>query len=113
MTSFTNAKVEQAFSHMNRIKIDWQNRLGQKRIDNLMIISEEGPSAEDFNPDHANNAWYGKKKCNRLEVRDHINIQQRRQEQSIWQELLYLIKKTTQTVIITRLQFPIFCSYFL
>ena len=58
--------MEQAFSHMNRIKIDWQNRLGQKRIDNLMIISEEGPSAEDFNPDHANNAWYGKKKMQQV-----------------------------------------------
>ena len=26
-----------------------------------MIISEEGPSVEDFNPDHAINTWYGKK----------------------------------------------------
>ena len=26
-----------------------------------MIISEKGLSIEDFNPDHAINAWYGKK----------------------------------------------------
>ena len=26
-----------------------------------MIISEEGPSVEGFNPDHAFNAWYSKK----------------------------------------------------
>ena len=26
-----------------------------------MIMSEEGPSVEDFNPDHAINAWYGEK----------------------------------------------------
>ena len=26
-----------------------------------MIISEEGPSAEDFNPDHAIDASYGEK----------------------------------------------------
>ena len=31
-----------------------------------MIISEEGPSAEDFNPDHANNARYGKKKMQQV-----------------------------------------------
>ena len=59
-----------------------------------MILSEEGPSVEDFNPDHAINAWHSKK-CDKLDVRHHINIQQRgqeqTQEQSIWQELLYLI----------------------
>ena len=26
-----------------------------------MTISEEGPSVEDFSPDHAINAWYSKK----------------------------------------------------
>ena len=26
-----------------------------------MIISEEGPSVEGFNPDHAINAWHSKK----------------------------------------------------
>ena len=40
---------------MNKIKTDCRNRLRQKYLDNLMIISEEGPSREDFNPDHAFN----------------------------------------------------------
>ena len=35
--------------------------MGQKRLDNLMIISEEGRSCGGFYPDHAINAWYSKK----------------------------------------------------
>ena len=61
VTPFTNAKVERVFSHMNKIKTDWRNRLKQKRLDNLIMISEGGRSLEDFNPDHAINAWHGKK----------------------------------------------------
>ena len=61
MTPFTIAKVGQVFSRMNWIKTDWQNRLGQKHLDNLMIITEEGPSAEDFNLEHATDARYSKK----------------------------------------------------
>ena len=48
VTPFTIVKVGQVFSCMNWIKTDWRNRLGQKRLDNLMIITEEGPPAEDF-----------------------------------------------------------------
>ena len=54
-------KGNKFFSRMNRIKTDRGNRLGQKCLDNLMIRSEEGPSVENFNPDHAINAWYSKK----------------------------------------------------
>ena len=68
VTLFINGKVEQDFLRMNMIKTDWQDRLGQKRLGNLMIISREGPSVEDFNPDHASNAWY-RVKCDELEVR--------------------------------------------
>ena len=46
---------------MSRIKTDRRNRLGQKRLNNLMIISEEGTFVEDFNPDCAINAWYDEK----------------------------------------------------
>ena len=63
LTPFTNAKVKPVFSHMNRIRTNWQNKLGQKGLDNLMIISEEGPSVEDFNSDHTVYAWCSKK-CN-------------------------------------------------
>ena len=61
VTPFTNVKVERVFSNLNKIKTDWWNRLRQKRSNNLMILSEEGPSVEDFNPDHAINAWHSKK----------------------------------------------------
>ena len=61
VTPFTNVKVERVFSNTNKIKTDWSNRLRQKRSNNLMILSEEGPSVEDFNPDHAINAWHSKK----------------------------------------------------
>ena len=53
-------KYNEIFSRMNKIKTDWRNRLGQTPLDNLMIIREEGPSVEDFNPGHAINAWYDK-----------------------------------------------------
>ena len=57
VTPFTNARVGRVFSRMNRTKTDWRNRLGQITF---MIISKEGP-VEEFNPDHAINAWYSKK----------------------------------------------------
>ena len=53
-------KYNEIFLCLNNIKTDWRNRLGQKPLDNLMIIREEGPSVEDFNPVHAINAWYDK-----------------------------------------------------
>ena len=62
---------------MNWIKTAWQNRMGQKRLDNLMIISEEGPSVEDFTQIMQLILGTAKKKSNKLEVRHHINIQQR------------------------------------
>ena len=40
---------------MNRTKADSQNRVWQKLLDNLMIISEKRPSVDDINPDHAIN----------------------------------------------------------
>ena len=36
---------------MNRIKTDFRNRLGQKRLVTLLRIGEEGPEIKDFDPD--------------------------------------------------------------
>ena len=57
------------FLHMNRIKTDW----GQKHLDNL-IISEVGPSMEDFNLHHVTNAWYNKKSHTCEEGEAHLTI---------------------------------------
>ena len=78
--------MEQVFLHMKRIKTDRQNRLGEKRLENYMIISE-GPS-EEFIPGQAIKTWYGKKKkkkSNKLEVRHQINIWQRWHKQTLEQ----------------------------
>ena len=36
---------------MNRIKTDFRNRLGQKRLVTLLRLGEEGPEIKDFDPD--------------------------------------------------------------
>ena len=48
---FTNAKLELAFSRMNRVKTDRRSSLSRDRLDVLLRISEDGPSLEEFNPD--------------------------------------------------------------
>ena len=58
---FTNVKVERMFSRMNRIKSDWRNRLNQDTLDDLLRISEDGPTLDDFNPDVAIDKWFTKK----------------------------------------------------
>ena len=47
-----------------------------------MIISEEGPSVEDFNPVHAINTWYGEK-MRRFGGETSQRGQEQTQEQSI------------------------------
>ena len=48
---FTNAKLELAFSRMNRVKTDRRSSLSRDRLDVLLRISEDGPSLEEFNHD--------------------------------------------------------------
>ena len=48
---FTNAKLELAFSRMNRVKTDRRSSLSRHRLDVLLRISEDGPFLEKFNPD--------------------------------------------------------------
>ena len=49
----SNAKVEQGFSSMRRIKPDSRSRLGERTLDNLMRIGVEGPAVSDFSSDVA------------------------------------------------------------
>ena len=46
---------------MARVKMDWRNRLSRDRLDNLIRISEEGPSIEEYCPDEAIESWYSAK----------------------------------------------------
>ena len=47
---FTNAIVEDLFSHMNRVKT-LRNRLSRSRIDTCLRVGEDRTSIEYFNPD--------------------------------------------------------------
>ena len=42
--------IEHGFSAMKNIKSDWRNRLNEETLDNLMIISIEGPPVSGFDP---------------------------------------------------------------
>ena len=46
---FTNAKLELAFSRMNRVKTDRRSSLSRDHLV-LSRISEDSPSLEEFNP---------------------------------------------------------------
>lgn len=46
------------FSRMNRVKTDWRNRLNRYTLDDLLRISEDGPTLDDFNPDVAIDKWF-------------------------------------------------------
>ena len=43
---------------MNRVKIDFRNWLGQKRLETLLRIGEEGPEIKDFDLDCYISMWY-------------------------------------------------------
>ena len=55
---FTNAKLELAFSRINRVKTDRRSSLTDRRsslsrdrLDVLLRIIEDSPSLQEFNPD--------------------------------------------------------------
>ena len=46
---FTNAILERLFSHMNRVKTDFRNRLSRSRLDTCLRVGEDrSTSIEDF-----------------------------------------------------------------
>ena len=57
----TDVIVERLFSQMNRVKIDFCNRLPRSRLDMCLHAREEGPSTKDFELDHVMNRWWTEK----------------------------------------------------
>ncbi|KAI8497680.1 hypothetical protein Bbelb_243320 [Branchiostoma belcheri] len=49
--------VEQTFSTMKRVKTSLRNRLKAVTLNNLLMISIEGPDAEEFDFDSACDKW--------------------------------------------------------
>ena len=49
------------FSRMLRVKNDWHSRLSRDRLGATVMICEEGPDIENFNPDVAISDWYDAK----------------------------------------------------
>ena len=58
ITPFTNAKPEQMFSKMNRVKMDFRNRLSREQCKSCLRISEEGCDIANYNPYNAIKIWY-------------------------------------------------------
>ena len=58
ITPFSNAKLEHMFSRMLHVKNVWRNRLSGDRLSATLMICEEDPDIEKFNPDVAISAWY-------------------------------------------------------
>ena len=55
ITPFTKAKLERMFSWFNCVKTDYCNRLGQERLEHLLLIGEEEP---EFDADVFMGFWY-------------------------------------------------------
>ena len=49
------------FSQLNYVKIDYRNRLGQERLEHLLLIGEEGFEIQKFDVDVFMGFWYGGK----------------------------------------------------
>ena len=58
ITTFTNAKLEQMFNRMNRVKTDFRNQLSREQLENCPRISEEGCNIADYNPENMIKKWY-------------------------------------------------------
>jgi len=56
----SNAHVERMFSTMNRVHTDWRNCLGEKKVENLLRICEEGTTSDKFDPQPALHRWNAK-----------------------------------------------------
>ena len=56
----SNALLERMFSTMNRVHTDWRNCLGEKRVENLLRVWEEGTTADKFDPQPAVTRWSAK-----------------------------------------------------
>ena len=53
----SNATLERIFLTMKRVHSDWRNCLGEKRVENLLRICEEGPAPEKFDSQPVLERW--------------------------------------------------------
>ena len=58
ITPFTNTKLQQMFTRMNRVKTDFHNGLSRERLENCLRISKGGCNIADYNPDNVIKKWY-------------------------------------------------------
>ena len=56
----SNAVLERMFSMMTCVHTDWRNCLGEKRVENLLRLWEEGTTADKFDPQPAVARWSAK-----------------------------------------------------
>ena len=55
----STADCERGFSTLSRVKTDLRNRLQNKTLNHLLMISIEGPDAADYSFDEACDLWAG------------------------------------------------------
>ena len=61
ITPVTNAKLEEMYSCMLRVKTDWRNRLVNEQLNHNLRKSEEEVSISDYNPNDDITKWYNEK----------------------------------------------------
>ena len=54
----SSAICERGFSAVKRIKSDWRSNLKTETMNNLLLVSIEGPSLDDYNAERAVHAWW-------------------------------------------------------
>ena len=53
----STSACERGFSRMNYLKSKYRSTLSQTSFDNQLMIMQEGPKLDDFNPSEAVNHW--------------------------------------------------------
>lgn len=66
-------KVKWVFSGVIKVKTDWRKVLRQKYL-HIFLVCQDGHSVEDFNTNHASNAWYDEKIQEK--IHDKTNLKQ-------------------------------------
>ena len=57
----SNGKLERVFSQMNIIKTNKQSVLSNESLDDLLLLSIEGPPMKEFSPNAAIDLWWKEK----------------------------------------------------
>ena len=79
----SNGKLERAFSEVNVIKTSKRNLLTNESLDDLLLLSIEGPPLQDFSPDPAIDLWWKEKTtCRRPHQNPRKQYKKRQLQQS-------------------------------